>query len=100
MVIPFPAAAQHREVATTIVFTDGPTVDEAGNVYFTDVIKAKSLKFIPIPEDLIANNTFGGPDMKTLYVSAGKTCIRYGRRSLGFRAGRANALSFLSWVEE
>ena len=30
------------------------------------------LKFIPIPEDLITNNAFGGADMKTLYVTAGK----------------------------
>jgi gluconolactonase len=29
--------------------------------------------FIPIPEDVITNNAFGGPDMKTLYVTAGRT---------------------------
>jgi gluconolactonase len=28
---------------------------------------------IPIPEDLITNLAFGGPDRKTLYVTAGKT---------------------------
>lgn len=33
----------------------------------------KLLKFIPIPEDTITNTAFGGPDMKTLYVTAGKT---------------------------
>jgi gluconolactonase len=33
----------------------------------------KLLKFIPVPEDLITNNAFGGPDMKTLYITAGKT---------------------------
>ena len=33
----------------------------------------KLLKFIPIPEDMITNNAFGGPDMQTLYVTAGKT---------------------------
>jgi gluconolactonase len=26
-----------------------------------------------MPEDFITNNAFGGPDMKTLYVTAGKT---------------------------
>ena len=31
------------------------------------------LGFIPIAEDLITNNAFGGADMKTLYVTAGKT---------------------------
>ena len=33
----------------------------------------KLLKFIPIPEDTITNTAFGGSDMKTLYVTAGKT---------------------------
>ncbi len=36
----------------------------------------KLLNFMPIPEDLITNNAFGGPDMKTLYVTAGKTLYR------------------------
>ena len=38
--------------------------------------EGKLLKFIPIPEDLITNNAFGGADMKTLYVTAGKTLYR------------------------
>jgi gluconolactonase len=33
----------------------------------------KLLKFIPIPEDIISNTAFGGPDMKTLFVTSGKT---------------------------
>jgi gluconolactonase len=33
----------------------------------------KLLKVIPIPEDIISNTAFGGPDMKTLYVTSGKT---------------------------
>ena len=33
----------------------------------------KLLTIIPIPEDVITNNAFGGPDMKTLYVTAGRT---------------------------
>jgi gluconolactonase len=28
---------------------------------------------IPVPEDMITNCCFGGPDLKTLYVTAGKT---------------------------
>jgi gluconolactonase len=31
---------------------------------------------IPIPEDLVTNVAFGGPDLKTLYVTAGKTLFR------------------------
>jgi gluconolactonase len=34
------------------------------------------LKFIPIAEDFITNNTFAGPDLKTLYVTAGKTLYK------------------------
>jgi gluconolactonase len=33
----------------------------------------KLLGRIPIPEDLITNLAFGGPDRKTLFVTAGKT---------------------------
>ncbi|MBI3465319.1 MAG: SMP-30/gluconolactonase/LRE family protein [Planctomycetes bacterium] len=36
----------------------------------------KLLGRIPIPEDVITNLTFGGPDKKTLYVTAGKTIFR------------------------
>lgn len=36
----------------------------------------KLLGRIPIPEDVITNLTFAGPDMKTLYVTAGKTLFR------------------------
>ena len=34
------------------------------------------LKFIPIAEDYITNNTFAGPDRKTLYITAGKTLYK------------------------
>lgn len=34
--------------------------------------QGKRIKFIPIVEDTITNNAFGGPDMKTLYITAGK----------------------------
>jgi gluconolactonase len=33
----------------------------------------RQLSFIPIPEDVITNNAFGGADMRTLYVTAGRT---------------------------
>jgi gluconolactonase len=35
--------------------------------------QGKLLGRIPIPEDLITNLAFGGPDHKTLYITAGKT---------------------------
>jgi gluconolactonase len=34
------------------------------------------LNFIPIAEDVITNNAFGGPDMRTLYVTAGRTVFQ------------------------
>jgi gluconolactonase len=36
----------------------------------------KLLRFIPVPEDTITNCAFGGADLKTLYVTAGKTLFR------------------------
>jgi len=36
----------------------------------------KLLRIIPIPEDIISNTAFGGPDMKTLYVTSGKTVFK------------------------
>ena len=38
--------------------------------------QGKLIKFIPIAEDTITNNAFGGPDMKTFYVTAGKTLYK------------------------
>lgn len=76
---------------------DGMTVDTQGNLYVAAglntprgtaetldnkagiyVISPRGilLRFIPIPEDLLTNVAFGGPDMKTLYVTAGKTLFR------------------------
>jgi gluconolactonase len=51
------------------------TLDTKAGVYVISPA-GKLLKFIPIPEDLITNNGFGGPDMKTLYVTAGKTLFK------------------------
>ena len=38
--------------------------------------EGKLTKIIPIPEDPITNDAFGGADMKTLYVTAGKTLYK------------------------
>jgi gluconolactonase len=38
--------------------------------------QGKLLKFIPVPEDTVTNNGLGGPDMRTLYITAGKTLFK------------------------
>jgi gluconolactonase len=38
------AASQQPEIATTVAFTEGPTADREGNVYFTDIINQRILK--------------------------------------------------------
>src|SRR5262249_13707855 len=51
------------------------TLDTKTGIYVISPA-GKLLTFIPIAEDYITNNAFGGPDMKTLYVTAGKTLYR------------------------
>ena len=51
------------------------TLDTQCGVYIISP-QGKLLKFIPIPEDFITNNAFGGQDMRTLYVTAGKTLFK------------------------
>jgi gluconolactonase len=76
---------------------DGMSIDTQGNLYASAGLhrrrgtsetldtpcgvhvispQGKRIQFIPIPEDTITNNAFGGPDMKTLYVTAGKTLYK------------------------
>ena len=76
---------------------DGMSIDTQGNLYASAGMnqlrgtsetlatktgvyvispEGKLLKFFPIPEDFITNNAFGGPDMRTLYVTAGKTLYK------------------------
>ena len=73
---------------------DGISIDVEGNIYAAAGLNrsrgtsetldtkpgihvisptGKLLKYYPINEDTITNCAFGGPDMKTLYVTAGKT---------------------------
>ncbi len=73
---------------------DGMTIDSAGNLYVAaglnrtrgtsetlDTVAGihvfspagELLEHIPVPEDTITNAAFGGPDLRTLYVTAGKT---------------------------
>ena len=51
------------------------TLDTKTGIYIISP-KGALVKFIPIPEDYITNNAFGGPDMKTLYITAGKTLYK------------------------
>ena len=73
---------------------DGMAVDQAGNLYIAAGIarprgphegttvppgiyiiapRGELLGRIPIPEDVLTNVTFGGDDLRTLYITAGKT---------------------------
>lgn len=76
---------------------DGMSIDVDGNLYAaaglnrlrgtSETLDTKAgvhvispagrlIGFIPITEDTVTNTAFGGPDMKTLYVTAGKTLYR------------------------
>jgi gluconolactonase len=76
---------------------DGMTIDSEGNLYVAAGLNrvrgtsetldtqagvhvfspaGELLELIPIPEDTITNAAFGGPDLKTLFVTAGKTLYR------------------------
>jgi gluconolactonase len=46
--------------------------------------EGKLLGRIPIPEDVITNLTFSGPEMKTLYITAGKTLFRVETQVSGY----------------
>lgn len=65
----YASAGLHRRRGTA------ETLDTKCGVYVISP-QGKLLKFIPIPEDTITNNAFGGPDMKTLYITAGKTLYK------------------------
>jgi gluconolactonase len=44
---------------------------------------------MPIPEDVLTNCTFGGPDLKTLYVTAGKTLYHFRTQTPGWVVHRS-----------
>jgi gluconolactonase len=44
----------------------------------------KLLGRIPIPEDVLTNLTFAGPDFKTLFVTAGKTLFKFQVNVVGY----------------
>ena len=65
----YAAAGLHRRRGTH------ETLDTQCGVYVISP-QGTQLRFIPIPEDTITNTAFGGPDMRTLYITAGKTLFQ------------------------
>jgi gluconolactonase len=84
---------------------DGMCLDTGGNLYIAAGLNApappaedgsvkagvyifstagKQLGFIPVPEDVVTNVAFGDPDLKTLYITAGKTLFRIRLNVRGF----------------
>jgi gluconolactonase len=63
----------------------GESLDVPAGVYVISP-EGKLLGRIPIPEDLLTNLAFGGPDRKTLFVTAGKTLYRFPVKISGFAA--------------
>jgi len=72
-------------VAAGILTPRGPgeTTDVPPGVYVITP-EGKLLGRIPILEDVITNLAFGGPDHKTLYVTAGKTLYRISIQVSGY----------------
>ena len=85
---------------------DGITVDSQGNVFAAaglnhhrgthETLDTKGgvhvfspegmvINFVPIPEDTITNVAFGRTDLKTLYVTAGKTIYKLQTNIAGTR---------------
>lgn len=90
---------------------DGMTVDQQGNLYVAAGISrprgshesadvptgiwiiqpdGKLLGRLPIPEDTITNVTFGGDDLRTLYITAGKTLFQARTTIPGWAVHRKN----------
>ena len=86
--------------------SDGITIDSAGNVYAAAGLNARRgtsetldtkagvqvfspggerIGFYPVPEDTVTNVCFGGPDWKTVYVTAGKTLYKFRVETAGTR---------------
>jgi gluconolactonase len=89
---------------------DGMCLDRDGNAYITaglnggfspeqdSSVKAgiyivspqgKALGFIPVPEDSVTNCTFGGPELKSLYITAGTALWRIDLNARGLSSHSA-----------
>jgi len=85
---------------------DGMTIDSEGNLWVaaglnnlrnkTETLDTKAgihefapdgrlLLQIPVPIDLLTNVAFGGPDLKTLYITAGGTLFKVATKTTGTR---------------
>jgi gluconolactonase len=85
---------------------DGMTIDSEGNLWVaaglnnlrnnTETLDTKAgihqfapdgrlLQHIPVPIDLLTNVAFGGPDLKTLYITAGGTLYKVQTKTVGTR---------------
>lgn len=74
----YAAAGLHRTRGTS------ETLDTRPGIHVISPM-GRLLEYIPIPEDTVTNCAFGGPDMKTLYVTAGKTLFRVRTKISGTR---------------
>lgn len=73
-------------VAAGISVKRGPyeTLDNPPGIYVISPRDGKLLGRIPVPENLITNLAFGGPDRKTLYVTSGKTVYQIRTQVAGY----------------
>ncbi len=79
---------------------DGMAIDVKGNIYAAAGVntgppenlagiylispEGQLLGRVPIPEDSVTNCAFGGPDLRTLYITAGKNLYRIRTQNPGF----------------
>lgn len=66
----YAAAGLHRRRGTSETLDTQPGI----HVFSPD---GRPIQFLPVPEDTVTNCAFGGPDMRTLYVTAGKTLFQF-----------------------
>jgi gluconolactonase len=64
------------------------TTDEYKGGLFIISPEGKLLEFIPIPKDEATNCAFGGPDLKTLYVTAGGALYSIRTKTAGLTSAR------------
>jgi gluconolactonase len=72
------AAGMHKPRGTT------ETLDVRTGVHVFSPA-GKLIEHIPIPIDIITNVAFGGPDLKTLYVTSGTTLYKVSNKTAGTR---------------
>ena len=71
----YAAAGLHSRITLATREGSGETMDTKSGVYVISP-QGTLIRFVDIPEDIITNTGFGGPDMRTLYVTAGDTLFK------------------------